>query len=288
MIEHSDIATTRKLLEGLADEIQSHRSRICNAILLSTAIVAFPTLAASLYRSTSIGWQPIMAVHTVIAIVLWSITIFRKHIKYQLQAGFIVFMFLLVGLAGISRFGLAAAAVAFLIAAAPLATLLFDGRIGIAIMAVVFTGAALIGFVSTTGDFSYDFDIAAYVLSPTAWTTAIATWAFASIALTASVYVFNRELIESLGKSIEQQERLEQVVEKLDQSNEKLQIALDEIATLQGIIPICSYCHSIRDDQGAWNRLETYLSNHSEAQFSHGICPDCNTKISTDLSIASP
>jgi hypothetical protein len=46
---------------------------------------------------------------------------------------------------------------------------------------------------------------------------------------------------------------------------------------------ICSYCHSIRDDRGALSRLETYLSSHSEAEFSHGICPDCHLKVMEEL-----
>ncbi|KPA12757.1 PAS/PAC sensor protein [Candidatus Magnetomorum sp. HK-1] len=55
----------------------------------------------------------------------------------------------------------------------------------------------------------------------------------------------------------------------------KLQNALDTIKTLKGIIPICSYCKKIRDDKGAWDKMEAYLSAHSEAQFTHGICPEC-------------
>jgi len=55
----------------------------------------------------------------------------------------------------------------------------------------------------------------------------------------------------------------------------KLQKALEEIKTLQGIIPICSYCKKIRDDKGAWDIIEAYICKHSEAQFSHGICPEC-------------
>jgi len=51
--------------------------------------------------------------------------------------------------------------------------------------------------------------------------------------------------------------------------------ALNEIKTLKGIIPICSYCHSIRNDEGAWDKIEAYISRHSDAQFSHGICPKC-------------
>ncbi|MDH5217405.1 MAG: response regulator, partial [Gammaproteobacteria bacterium] len=57
-----------------------------------------------------------------------------------------------------------------------------------------------------------------------------------------------------------------------------LQKALEEIETLKGIIPICSYCHQIRDDEGLWSQLELYLSKHSLADFSHGVCPDCYEK----------
>lgn len=58
----------------------------------------------------------------------------------------------------------------------------------------------------------------------------------------------------------------------------KLQTALDEIKTLRGIIPICSYCKQVRDDKGLWKQLEVYIRSHSEADFSHGICPDCLKK----------
>ncbi len=59
---------------------------------------------------------------------------------------------------------------------------------------------------------------------------------------------------------------------------EKLQQALSEIKSLKGIIPICSHCKKIRDDKGYWNKLEAYIQKHSEAQFSHGMCPECSDK----------
>lgn len=55
----------------------------------------------------------------------------------------------------------------------------------------------------------------------------------------------------------------------------KLQKALDEIKTLRGIIPICSYCRQIRDDKGIWDKIEAYITEHTDSKFSHGICPDC-------------
>lgn len=58
----------------------------------------------------------------------------------------------------------------------------------------------------------------------------------------------------------------------------KLEKSLQEIKTLKGLIPICSYCKVIRNEEGTWEMLESYLSNHSDAQFSHGTCPECLEK----------
>ena len=55
----------------------------------------------------------------------------------------------------------------------------------------------------------------------------------------------------------------------------ELKEALAKIQTLRGLVPICSSCKKIRDDKGYWHQVETYVSRHSEAQFSHGMCPDC-------------
>jgi PAS domain S-box-containing protein len=56
---------------------------------------------------------------------------------------------------------------------------------------------------------------------------------------------------------------------------EELQEALANVKTLRGLLPICASCKKIRDDGGYWSQIETYLSAHSEAEFSHGICPEC-------------
>lgn len=59
----------------------------------------------------------------------------------------------------------------------------------------------------------------------------------------------------------------------------ELQTAMQEINKLSGMLPICVYCKKIRDDEGYWNVLEEYISDHSEANFSHCICPDCRKKV---------
>ena len=59
----------------------------------------------------------------------------------------------------------------------------------------------------------------------------------------------------------------------------ELQEAITKIKTLNGLLPICACCKKIRDDSGYWNQIEGYIEKHSTAEFSHGICPDCQKKL---------
>ena len=70
---------------------------------------------------------------------------------------------------------------------------------------------------------------------------------------------------------------------ELEKSNQELQKALSEIKTLQGIMPICSSCKKIRDDKGFWQQVDSYISKHSQASFSHSICPECEKEYYGEL-----
>lgn len=88
-------------------------------------------------------------------------------------------------------------------------------------------------------------------------------WAFAAMQ--------RRAQLEAAGAEAAQREAL--------RSNQRLvgelREALASVRTLRGLLPVCAWCRRVRDDQGYWNRLETYVAAHSEAEFSHGMCPDC-------------
>jgi len=77
-------------------------------------------------------------------------------------------------------------------------------------------------------------------------------------------------------------ERLVKTQMTLSRKVEELEQAMEHVKTLQGIIPICMHCHSIRNDDLAWHRLEAYIERHSDAQFSHSICPACVAKYYPD------
>jgi PAS domain S-box-containing protein len=81
-----------------------------------------------------------------------------------------------------------------------------------------------------------------------------------------------RQVIYAVARDITDRKVAEQERELLVQ---KLQAALNEVRTLQGFLPICSYCKRIRDDENYWQAVDAYLAKHTNAQFSHGICPSC-------------
>jgi len=82
----------------------------------------------------------------------------------------------------------------------------------------------------------------------------------------------SRNVIYSVARDVTERKRAEEERETLLQ---KLQTALAEVRILRGILPICSYCKRIRDDENYWQSVDAYLSEHINAEFSHSICPNC-------------
>jgi two-component system, OmpR family, response regulator VanR len=82
-------------------------------------------------------------------------------------------------------------------------------------------------------------------------------------------------LISSYDSTVMKNRELQKTQKKLAVKVEELQNALDEVKVLQGILPICMHCKKIRDDQSYWHQLERFITENSQAIFSHGICPEC-------------
>ena len=79
-------------------------------------------------------------------------------------------------------------------------------------------------------------------------------------------------MIEDISESKKFQTEREEMISQL-------QTALSNVKTLTGLLPMCSWCKKIRDDQGTWSEVEVYVKQRSNADFTHGVCPDCQTKI---------
>ena len=77
--------------------------------------------------------------------------------------------------------------------------------------------------------------------------------------------------------------QLEKIHETRERALHEREKALEEVRVLRGFLPICASCKKIRSMEGSWTLLEKYISEHSEAEFSHGLCPDCTRKLFPDL-----
>ena len=96
----------------------------------------------------------------------------------------------------------------------------------------------------------------------------------------------NKELLARV-QAVERIKRAEDALREKEKEQQKLisklQEALAEIKTLKGFIPICASCKKIRDDEGYWDQLEAYISKHTDAVFSHGLCPECAEKFRAEI-----
>jgi hypothetical protein len=87
--------------------------------------------------------------------------------------------------------------------------------------------------------------------------------------------VLNNELIALQRELDKKNHQLQLTQQELAQKVVDLELALTQVKRLEGIIPICMFCKKIRDSEEMWHNLERYISDHSDAEFSHGMCPEC-------------
>ncbi len=128
----------------------------------------------------------------------------------------------------------------------------FSGGVGVIMLAPWLSGAHAYGYFNTSRFFITLFFVIAI-----------------GYGLESSRHAFGRLLDERNQTLLRDKQRLEEVLAKVN--------------TLSGLLPICAACKRIRDDQGYWNQLEAYFSEHSDVAFSHSLCPECSHKLYPDL-----
>jgi PAS domain S-box-containing protein len=100
--------------------------------------------------------------------------------------------------------------------------------------------------------------------------------------LSASMVMGERDQPVAMVGVIKDMTRRKEAEKERDALIAELQDALSKIKTLSGLLPICAWCKKIHDDKGYWKKVETYVEEHSDASFTHGICPECLKKVSPD------
>ena len=186
------------------------RSRICDTFLVWLSIAAIAMLAASLYRTVDIGWQPIMTLHIFVASALWATALCRKRLPYHVRSGFLLGLMLLVGLGGTWSFGLAAGGLVWLLITPVLAAILFGARSGLAILACIIVVTSTIGVMTVLGIKSPALDLAVYLSTASTWINSELSWVMTIGGTIIAIGILNKFFVESLETSRRQAEGLEE------------------------------------------------------------------------------
>jgi hypothetical protein len=247
------------------------RNQVLDTLLFTMCAIGLPAFGLAQWRAQDLGWGLREALQlAVYAALLWA-TWSRHRISQRFKANILVLLFLSIGVAGEITLGVFAGGIFFLpiplfIAAQfhSIRTTLLVGAVVLFIPALTAVGFSVLGWTLPVV-------AEALLRSPLNWGVYVLCFCVLVIFTGVSIRRY-RDVVERLLGEVSEHR------DALLNRNRELEQALAEIRTLQGILPICSWCHQIRDDAGAWKQLEHYISTHSEAQFSHGICPSCVSK----------
>jgi MASE11 len=248
-------------------ENSTHREiqeKLFDKILLILAFTSVPALLASLLRFTAIGWQPVFYVHIALIVIVILIGIYRKSISYRFKTDLIIFILFILALSASLNFVDSGFMVEYLLLAVFIGAIFLGRKHSLFIYSIGSVLILIIGILSTNGVISQPVGVETYSQYFSPWLSAL----FGYIFLAAIVIFVAGKIGHKLSKKITE----------LEETNRNLELANTEINKLKGIVPICSHCKKIRDSEGYWNRVESYISKHSEAEFIYGICEECLKK----------
>ncbi|MGL1886752.1 MAG: hypothetical protein OCD76_09570 [Reichenbachiella sp.] len=258
-VESTSVDTDESNAPGILE------NRLIDTIIRFWVYSGILILCFTLYRTVHIGFQIRDVLYVVIYLALFFLYVYRKSISPLVKANSIIGINSSLGIISLTSFGMESGGVFLLIMSGVIAALFYRKQSvnllnSITIILLVIIGYAFIfnylkGVVSTKSLASVGAQWAVYIVC----------FSFILVYASYTVFHYRKALKESL--------------RELESKNEALNKALEEVATLNGLLPICASCKNIRDDSGYWNKIEVYVSQHSSAEFSHAICPSCATKL---------
>jgi signal transduction histidine kinase len=241
--------------------------------LFIMAVIAVP-ISVSRYFYT--GWQNVFAIHVLFLVLVTGTTILHHRLPYDFRALLALVLLDLTALFGVFSFGLLGSAWWWLFLAGMLAGNFYSRRVELYHHAMALLIMAIAGYGFASGKVILNFDANAYIAHPASWLTLLSGPVLFTILVFHAART-NADSIKGLLNEIDQNRKEKaELAQRLEQS-------MAEIKTLHGFIPICAHCKKIRDDKGYWDNVEAYVQAHSDAKFTHLLCPPCGEQLYGDL-----
>ncbi len=254
------------------------RNQLLDKILIISSIVASICVLLALLRDLRIGWNYRDIIMPIAVGTLIILAVVRKRLSMRGKATYLIIAYLLGGGSGLFSLGMLAGSVFIFPLAAVLVSLFYSSRsiLTFVIFLLLFFSFAAVGFCSGWIRLPLRPDL--LMTSYLHWIVYVMCIVCFFVVSCLTICEYRRAMGLLVGQISRQRDELEK-------SGEDLLNALNQVKKLSGLLPICSSCKKIRDDRGYWNQLESYIENHSEAEFSHGICPECAKRLYPDLDV---
>lgn len=248
--------------------LESHREiqeLQVDKILRFLGLIVVPVLLVNLSRYFILGWLFSFNLYIIAALIVLAISLNVTKLSYAIKVTFLMCFFL--GLAIITglNFGMVSFMAEFLILSVFLSIIFLEKHAAISIWVLSGLICAACAILSIIGILPLVSDFERHVNSIPSWVSFFVTFLFM-----ASIVILIAGDIGNL---------LAAKLKALEEKNAELIAANEEVSRLQGILPICSRCKKVRDDEGYWYQVESYIESHSDAKFSHGMCEDCAAEL---------
>ena len=243
----------------------SVKEKLINSMLTLWVIIGSFLYITTIIRSMLIGWSIRDFMNTILLIAITVIYKFRKKIKTCYKAAFLIFTNLSIAVAGTLTLGMFAGGVFFFQMAAFILSLFYSKKTVWAMVTVMIFYLSALGYSFTTGLINLRYNADSMLRNTMVW--------IVFISCLASYFIFASQILISYLQEIRK------LVTEIARQRDELSTAVDKINQLNRLLPICSSCKKIRDDEGYWNQVEEYIENHSGATFTHGLCPECLEKL---------
>lgn len=232
-------------------------------------VLAAVGLPMSLSRVVDTGLHFNHLTHILMAMAVFALFLGRKRLNDKWLLSAILLMLTILSLSAFVQYGVVSAGFYFAGASIFIAAVSLGLWSGVICAGFYAMAVSVIAYLWMSGHIVFPADVGEYILLPSVW----ATLAISFLITTAIFYVSAAGLFQGMRR----------LVDKVDKQNRELEAALKEIKTLHGLLPICASCKKIRDDQGYWQQLEEYLGDHTQAEFTHGLCPECMKELYPEL-----
>jgi hypothetical protein len=255
---------------------KSVQRRLIDQVLVLSAAAAVLATAVADLRATRIGWSPRDLVQATLVLALVGLALFRHRLPASRKAPALILIYVFGGLSGVTTLGMLAGAVFFLPLAMVVVALFYSVRTTVWAMVAMALLCCATGVAFCSGLVEVKPGIDSLMTSYLHWSTYVGCFVLCAVVACMTIVRYRRQVAVLLHEVSEHRDRLAT-------ANAELTAAMADVKRLSGLIPICSSCKRIRDDEGYWEQIESYIRDRSEASFSHGICPECVQRLYPDL-----